>query len=54
MNKEVYRSAVTGKFVTKDYADQNPETTVAETINKDEALATLVKEFVEQVTILLK
>ena len=25
-----FRSAVTGKFVTKDYAEQHPETTIAE------------------------
>lgn len=26
----VYRSAITGKFVTKAFADANPETTVCE------------------------
>lgn len=28
----VYRDAVTGKFVTKEYAEANPKTTVKETI----------------------
>ena len=26
-----FRSAVTGRFVSKDYAEANPETTVSET-----------------------
>ena len=29
-----YRSAVSGKFVTKQYADKNPKTTVRETVKK--------------------
>ncbi|MGB3452946.1 MAG: hypothetical protein WBA59_03870 [Moheibacter sp.] len=29
--KTFYRSAVTGKFVSKEYADQHPETTTKET-----------------------
>ena len=28
------RSAVTGKFVSKEYADKNPKTTVKETVKK--------------------
>jgi hypothetical protein len=28
----VYRSAITGRFVTKAYAQRNPKTTVGETI----------------------
>lgn len=28
------RSAITGKFVTKQYADKNPKTTVKETVKK--------------------
>jgi hypothetical protein len=32
--KTVYRSAVTGKFVTKSYAVKNPKTTVKETVKK--------------------
>lgn len=30
--KTVYRSAETGEFVTKQFAEQNPETTVKETV----------------------
>jgi hypothetical protein len=30
----VYRDAETGQFVTKDYADKHPKTTVKETIKK--------------------
>lgn len=29
-----YRSAVSGKFVTKTYADKHPRTTVKETVKK--------------------
>ena len=29
-----YRSADTGKFVTKKYADKDPKTTVKETVKK--------------------
>lgn len=28
------RSAITGRFVTKTYADKHPKTTIKETINK--------------------
>lgn len=28
------RSAITGQFVTKKYADKNPKTTVKETVKK--------------------
>lgn len=27
-----YRSAITGRYVTKDYAQENPETTVREEV----------------------
>ena len=30
--RSVHRSAKTGKFVTKRYADRNPNTTVKETV----------------------
>ena len=30
--KYVYRSAVTGKFVTKEYADEHPATTIRQEI----------------------
>jgi len=30
----VYRSAITGKFVSKTYAEANPNTTVKETVYK--------------------
>lgn len=30
--KIIYRSAVTGQLVSKDYADKNPKTTVKETL----------------------
>jgi len=32
--KKRYRDAITGKAVTKAYADANPNTTVGETIKK--------------------
>lgn len=28
--RKVYRSAITGKFVSREYAEANPETTVCE------------------------
>jgi hypothetical protein len=31
--RKVYRDAVTGEFVTDEYADANPATTVGETVN---------------------
>lgn len=30
--KIIYRSAITGQLVSKDYADKNPRTTVKETV----------------------
>lgn len=30
--KIIYRSAITGQLVSKDYADKNPKTTIRETI----------------------
>jgi hypothetical protein len=33
-SKKVYRSAKTGEFVKKDYAEKHPSTTVKETIRK--------------------
>lgn len=30
--KMIYRSAITGKFVTRQNAEKNPQTTVAETV----------------------
>lgn len=30
--RKIYRSAVTGKFVTREYARRNPRTTVEETV----------------------
>lgn len=32
MSKKVHRDAVTGKFVSEQYAKDNPDTTVSETI----------------------
>jgi hypothetical protein len=32
--KKRYRDAVTGRYVTREYAEANPATTVAETIRK--------------------
>lgn len=32
MKRIIYRSAVTGKFVTKEYAEKNLHTTVRETV----------------------
>lgn len=32
MSHKVYRSAVTGEYVTEEYAEENPETTVSETV----------------------
>lgn len=29
----IYRSAITGKFVSKEYAEKNPETTIREKIS---------------------
>ncbi|MFA5015623.1 MAG: hypothetical protein WC549_08810 [Actinomycetota bacterium] len=33
-SKKAYRSAKTGKFVKKNYAEKHPSTTVKETITK--------------------
>lgn len=33
--KKVYRSAVTGEYVTEEFAKANPRETVAETVNGD-------------------
>ena len=30
----VHRSAQTGKFVTKEYADKHPKTTIKDSVNK--------------------
>lgn len=30
--RKVFRSAITGRFVTRLYAEANPDTTVAETV----------------------
>jgi len=30
--RKIHRDAVTGKFVTKEYAERNPTTTVTETV----------------------
>ena len=32
--QERHRCAISGKFVTKSYADKNPKTTVKETVKK--------------------
>lgn len=43
--KEVNRSAITGKFVTKSYAEVNSETTVKETVDdENEQVAELFTE----------
>ena len=34
MANKRYRSAITGQFVKKDYANNNPKTTVSETVKK--------------------
>jgi len=39
--KFVYRSAETGKIVTKKFADANPKTTLKDTIFKPKILATV-------------
>lgn len=36
MKRKIYRSAVTGKLVSKEYAEANPDTTVAETVEAEE------------------
>lgn len=36
MERKIYRSAVTGRIVTQDFAEANPDTTVAETVVEDE------------------
>ena len=33
-NIKIHRSAITGKFVKKDYVKKHPKTTVKETISK--------------------
>jgi hypothetical protein len=30
--RKIYRSAITGRFVRKEYADKHPKTTVQETV----------------------
>ena len=30
--KTIYKSAITGKIVTKDYADKNPSTTIKKVV----------------------
>lgn len=32
MRKEIYRSSITGRIVTKKYAKENPDTTQKETV----------------------
>ena len=32
----IFRSAITGKFVSREYAEAHPETTVAEKVVRDE------------------
>lgn len=32
----VYRDAVTGEYVTREYAEAHPDTTVSETVNDEE------------------
>jgi hypothetical protein len=38
MSKEryIYRSAVTGQLVTKEFAEENPDTTVRERVDTDD------------------
>lgn len=39
----VYRSSITGKFVTKAYADAHPDTTQAETASRAVAIVARVR-----------
>lgn len=32
--RRIWRSAITGRFVSKDYAKEHPETTVSEEVRK--------------------
>lgn len=32
MSRVRFRSAITGRFVSREYAEEHPETTVAETV----------------------
>jgi hypothetical protein len=41
---KLYRDSVTGQYVTKDYADANPDTTQSETVKVDEAQIEEVEE----------
>lgn len=35
---EVYRDAVSGNYVTKEYAEENPDTTVKETVPEERTI----------------
>lgn len=37
MVHKVWRDAVTGEFVTEEYASEHPDTTVSETVDDDTA-----------------
>jgi hypothetical protein len=45
VTKEVrYRDAVSGEYVTEEYAREHPDTTVAETADDEDTLADLTDE----------